>query len=90
MVSLLDAEPSENVNNMRITACRQHFSHKLTHSCKLTHSSTHLLILTLFEGCLVYNEKKSFPFNLKCSAILRLQIFSTYTMYCMLPVASAS
>ena len=54
-----------------ITACRQHFSHKLTHSC------THLLILTLFEGCLVYSERKSFPLNFKCSAILRLQIFST-------------
>ena len=54
-----------------ITACRQHFSHKLTHSC------TRLLILTLFEGYLVYSERKSFPFYFKCSAILRLQIFST-------------
>ena len=56
---------------LQITACRQHFSHKLTHSC------THLLILTLFEVCLVYSERKSFSFNFKCSAILRLQIFST-------------
>ena len=56
---------------LRITACRQHFSQKLIHSC------THLLILSLVEGCLVYSERKSFPFNFKCSAILRLQIFST-------------
>ena len=56
---------------LRITACRQHFSHNLTHFC------THLLILTMFKGCLVYSERKSFPFNFKCSVILRLQIFST-------------
>ena len=56
---------------LRITACRQRVSHKLTHSC------THLLILTLFAGCLVYSERKSFQLNFKCSAILRLQMFST-------------
>ena len=77
IVSLLDAEPPDNVI-LRIIACRQHFSHKLTHSC------THLLIVTLFEGCLVYSERISFPFNFKCSAILRLQIFST--VWCQLQV----
>ena len=56
---------------LQITACRTDLSHKLTHSC------THLLVLTLRAGCLVYSERKSFPFNFKCSAILRLQIFST-------------
>ena len=63
---------------LRITACRQHFSHKLTHSC------THLLILTVFEGYSVYSERKLFPFDFKCSAILRLQIFST--VWCKLQV----
>ena len=65
---------------LQITACRQHFSlsHKLTHSC------THLLILTVFEGCLAYSERKSFPFNFKCGAISRLQIFST--VWCQLQV----
>ena len=62
---------NEKDNTYGVTACRQHFSHKLTHSC------THLLILTVFEDCLVYSERKSFEFNFKCSAILRLQIFST-------------
>ena len=63
---------------LQTTACKCHFSHKLTHSCThiLVYICIYLSMLTLFEGGFRLQWKWIISVVFNCNAIFRLHMLS--------------